>query len=72
MGMQKVRHICFLLGLSTINTICGVNDIKHGLHKGRDANPPYLIGRLPIFINIFVHFDTQIWQPPYFWQVLCH
>ena len=19
------------------------------------------------FVNIFVYFDTQIWQPPYFW-----
>ena len=34
----------------------------------RDANPPYLIGRLPIFVNIFVHFDTKICQPSYFWQ----
>ena len=25
---------------------------------------------LPIFANIFVHFNTQIWQPPYFWRVL--
>ena len=29
-------------------------------------------GRLPIFVNIFVHFDTQIWQPPYFCLVFCH
>ena len=29
----------------------------------RDANPPYLLGRFPIFVNIFVHFDTQIWVP---------
>ena len=36
-----------------------------------DANPPHLIERLSIFANIFVHFDTQIWQPSYFWQALC-
>ena len=40
--------------------------------KCRDANPPYFRGRLAIFVNILVHFDTQIWQASYFWQVLCH
>ena len=35
----------------------------------KDAKPPYFRGRLPIFVNILFHFDTQIWQPPYFWQV---
>ena len=43
-----------------------------GYDKIRDANPPYLVGMFPIFVNIFDHFGTQIWQPPYFWQVLCH
>ena len=39
-----------------------------------DAKPPYFRGRLPIFVNIFVHFDNQIWQPPYFerYDVNCH
>ena len=43
-------------------------DWRHLNGNSRDANPPYLIGRLPIFVNIFVHFhfDIQIWQPPYF------
>ena len=35
--------------------------------------PPSLFNReTPYFVKYFVHFDTHIWQPPYFWQVLCH
>ena len=38
-----------------------IYDVSQTPYKWRDVNPPYFRGRLPIVVNIFVHFDTQIW-----------
>ena len=35
------------------------------VHVNRDPNPSYFRGRFPNFVNICVHFDTQIWQLRY-------
>ena len=75
----SLKKVCFetINPWSLINLI-DANDFlckfwgNSTLDNVRDAKPTYFRGRLPIFVNIFVHFDTQFWQAPYFWQVLCH
>ena len=44
----------------------------HSSKHSAIVNPLLFRGRLLIFSDSFVHFDTQIWQPPYsgkFWTV---
>ena len=54
-GDKDVRYVMYYCFYTT------------GLLPGtRDATPPPFQREAPYFVNIFVHFDAQIWQPSYF------